>query len=69
MLPHFVVYGSNTLGTVLPNLILSRELWISTSKDLHQFKDLKLTWDYIINSCVLDKHIFTVKNTKVDPTL
>jgi len=58
IIPHFVAYGDNDLSPILPNLLLSRELWISTSKDLHQFKDLKLTWDFIINSCITDYHIF-----------
>lgn len=62
ILPHFVAYGETQLTQVLPELVLSRELWISTSKDLHQFKDLKLTWDFILNSCQADKHIFHCLN-------
>ncbi|WP_413698823.1 hypothetical protein ACLKMH_14650 [Psychromonas sp. KJ10-10] len=58
ILPHFVAYGENDLSQLLPEFYLERELWISTSKDLHQFKDLKLTWDFIINSCQKEKYIF-----------
>jgi DNA-binding transcriptional LysR family regulator len=58
ILPNFVAYGDSSLGAVLPDLLLFRELWISTSKDLYQFKDLKLTWDFILESCVNEKHIF-----------
>ncbi|MHA2938035.1 LysR family transcriptional regulator [Vibrio sp. RC27] len=58
ILPHFVAYDETTLSSVIPSQQLDRELWISTSKDLHQFKDLKLTWDFIINSCLAEKHIF-----------
>jgi hypothetical protein len=39
-------------------------MWISTSKDLHQFKDLKLTWDFIINSCAAEQHVFIPDNAK-----
>lgn len=58
ILPHFVAHGEISLSAVLPDITLHRELWISTSKDLHQFKDLKATWDFIINSCTAEKYIF-----------
>ena len=58
ILPHFVAHGDSTLQCLLPELQLSREYWISTSKDLHQFKDLKLTWDFILSSCAADIHMF-----------
>ncbi|TXR53369.1 LysR family transcriptional regulator [Reinekea thalattae] len=49
ILPHFVAYGDDGLSPVLPDILLHRELWISTSKDLHQFRDLKLTWEFILS--------------------
>ncbi|MDB4837913.1 LysR family transcriptional regulator [Marinomonas sp.] len=58
VLPHFVAYGDPALAAVLPEFLLHRELWISTSKDLHQFKDLKLTWDFILKACAEEKHRF-----------
>ena len=58
ILPHFVAHGDSALQCLLPELPLSREYWISTSKDLHQFKDLKLTWDFILSSCAADIHMF-----------
>jgi DNA-binding transcriptional LysR family regulator len=58
ILPHFVAYNDNDLIPILSDFYLERELWISTSKDLHQFRDLKLTWDFIINSCIEEKYIF-----------
>lgn len=58
ILPHFVAYGDPVLSPVLPDFLLHRELWISTSKDLHQFKDLKLTWDFILNACAEEKYRF-----------
>ncbi|GAB3489104.1 LysR family transcriptional regulator [Marinomonas epiphytica] len=51
ILPHFVSYGDDSICPVLPSFLLHRELWISTSKDLHQFKELKQTWEFIINAC------------------
>jgi DNA-binding transcriptional LysR family regulator len=62
ILPYFVAHGETTLEPVLPDLLLHRNMWISTSKDLHQFKDLKLTWDFIIDSCAAEKHIFIPDN-------
>jgi len=59
ILPHFVAHNEDTLHSVLPELLLSRELWISTSKDLHQFKNLKRTWEFILNSCIEEQHVFT----------
>lgn len=58
ILPHFVSYNDDLLAPVLPDFLLHRELWISTSKDLHQFKDLKLTWDFILGSCAQHRDRF-----------
>lgn len=63
ILPHFVAYGDPVLLPVLPDFLLHRELWISTSKDLHQFKDLKLTWDFILNACAEEKDRFMDRKT------
>ncbi len=60
ILPHFVAYGDPNITPVLPKTLLYRELWISTSKDLHKFRDLKLTWDFILNACAEEKHRFMV---------
>lgn len=58
VLPHFVAYGNETLKPVLPSFVIHREMWISTSKDLHQFKDLKATWDFIIQHCAQHREVF-----------
>lgn len=58
MLPHFVTHDDPLLTPVLPEFFLHRELWISTSKDLHQFKELKQTWDFILNSCAQERSRF-----------
>ncbi len=58
ILPRFVAYGDQNLRPVLPDFLLHRELWISTSKDLHKFKDLKLAWDFILNACADERYRF-----------
>ncbi len=58
VLPHFVAYGDGDLAAVLPEFVIHREMWISTSKDLHQFKDLKATWDFIIERCAKKRLVF-----------
>lgn len=60
ILPHYVAHDDSTLQCLLPEVQISREYWISTNRDLHQFKDLKLTWDFIISSCAADIHRFVV---------
>ena len=60
ILPHYVAHGDSTLQCLLPELHISREYWISTSRDLHQFNDRKLTWDVILSSCINDIHMFIV---------
>ncbi len=61
ILPHYVAHDYSTLLRLLPELQFRREYWISTSKDLHRFKDLKRTWDFISDSCEADRHRFVAE--------
>lgn len=58
LLPHYVTFGNTNLVHLLPEIQFSREYWISSGTDLHQFKDLKRTWDFIISSCAASGEIF-----------
>ncbi len=62
--PHYVAHGDSTLQCLLPELQISREYWVSTSRDLHQFKDLRLTWDFILGSCATDSHMFMYDHSR-----
>lgn len=58
LLPHYVAHGNPNLVHLLPEIQFKREYWISSGTDLHQFKDLKRTWDFILSATAESKTIF-----------
>ncbi len=58
ILPDYMVRGDLNLTRVFPWISFTRQYWISTTKDIHRFQAVKITWDYILRLCKLDQPIF-----------
>lgn len=57
ILPDYMAYNDSCLSRVLPELDFLRQYWISTTRDLHRFHSVKLTWNFILRTCKSDQSV------------
>lgn len=57
ILPVYMAYDDSRLVRVRPDIRFVRHYWISTTKDIHRFEPVRLTWDFVLASCKADQSI------------
>lgn len=58
ILPNYMSRKENDLVRVLPDYNILRQYWISTNKDLHQFRSVRLVWDFLLSTVENDRALF-----------
>lgn len=57
ILPVYMAYDDNSLVRIRPDIRFVRHYWISTTKDIHRFEPVRLTWNFVLESCKADQSI------------